>query len=347
VIDVHTHVVPPELPFGTFPGDHWPRVEVDGDTGNVLVGDQPFRTVRSVSWDLDRRAEEMDGHHVARQVLSPMPELFCYWADAAAATDYCHAMNEWLAARVKDGGGRFDAFGIAPMQAPEEAVSMLADVADAGLRGVEIGSNVEGVPLHDARYAPFFAEAERLDLAVFVHAFHPHLFESFSGQPAASGVTFPNEIGFAAGGLVAEGLLHRHRWLRVCASHGAGSLGLLLPRLDRMWEFDPAFQERLPQQPSELARRLFVDLLVFRPYALAYVIDMLGVDRVVVGSDYPFMPDAPGAVLDEMHDLTHDDLERIHTTNALALLGEEAEPWADGREGAADSTRHLGEKETS
>jgi aminocarboxymuconate-semialdehyde decarboxylase len=325
MIDVHTHVVPPELPFGSFRGDQWPRVEVGGDSGNVFVGDTPFRTVRSVSWDLDQRAEEMDAHRVERQVLSPMPELLCYWADADAGTDYCRAMNDWLAARVKDGGGRFDAFGIVPLQAPDAATGMLAEISSTGLRGVEIGSNIEGVPLHDSRYADFFAEAERRDLAVFVHAFHPHLFESFSGPPAASGVTFPNEIGFAAGGLVAEGVLHRHPQLRVCASHGAGSLCLLLPRLDRMWDFDPAFKERMPERPSELARRLFVDVLVFAPYALAYVLDILGADRVVVGSDYPFMPDAPGAVLEEMRGLTKDDLERICTTNALALLGEEEE----------------------
>ena len=121
---------------------------------------------------------------------------------------------------------------------------------------------------------------------------------------------------------MAEGVLHRHPDLRVCASHGAGSLGLLLPRLDRMWEFDPAFKDRLPERPSTLARRLFVDLLVFAPYALAYVLEVLGVDRVVVGSDYPFMPDAPGAVLEAMAGLSREDLERICTTNALALLGD-------------------------
>ena len=322
MIDVHTHVVPAELPFGSYPGDHWPRVEVDGEVGNVFVGDTPFRTVRSASWDLDRRAEDMEEHRVKRQVLSPMPELFCYWADGDSATDYCAAMNDWLAIRVREGRGRFDAFGIVPMQAPDRAAAMLTDVAAAGLRGVEIGSNIEGVPLHDSRYADLFAEAERFGLTVFVHAFHPHLFDSFSGLPAASGVTFPNEIGFAAGGLVAEGVLHRHPELRVCASHGAGSLGLLLPRLDRMWDFDPTFKERLPERPSVLARRFFVDLLVFAPYALTYVLEVLGHDRVVVGSDYPFMPDPPGAILEEMTALSREDLERICTRNALALLGE-------------------------
>src|SRR5581483_2755022 len=294
MIDVHTHVVPAELPFGDFPGDFWPRVHVDGDRGDVYTGATLFRSVTSAAWDPVRRAEEMARHGVERQVLSPMPELFCYWADGASAAAYTSAMNAWLAEQVRGADGRFDAFGIVPMQDPERAARMLADVAALGLRGVEIGSNVGGVPLHDRRYADFFAEAERLDLAVFVHAFHPYGFETINGGPAASGVTFPNEIGFAAAGLVAEGVLHRHPWLRVCASHGAGSLGLTLPRLDRMWEFDPGFRERLPERPSDLARRFFVDLLVFAPAALRYVIEVLGVDRVVVGSDYPFMPDPPG-----------------------------------------------------
>ena len=180
------------------------------------------------------------------------------------------------------------------------------------------------MPLHDPRYAPFFAEADRLGLAVFVHTFHPHTFETITGGPAASGVTFPNEIGFAAAGLVAEGVLHRHPALRVCASHGAGSLGLCLPRMDRMWDFDPDFRERLPERPSDLARRLFADLLVFAPHTLEYVIAVLGSDRVVVGSDFPFMPDPPGAILEHMAGLTPDDVERLRRTNALALLGETA-----------------------
>jgi aminocarboxymuconate-semialdehyde decarboxylase len=322
VIDVHTHVVPPGLPFGSFPGDLWPRVDVDGDRADVYTGSVHFRTVTSAAWDLGRRAEEMHEHGVQRQVLSPMPELFCYWADAASATTYAREMNAWLAGATAGVDGAFDAFGIAPMQAPDAAAGMLAEIAAAGLRGVEVGSNVGGVPLHDARYADFFAEAERLGLAVFVHAFHPYAFDSITGGPAASGVTFPNEIGFAAAGLVAEGVLHRHPALRVCASHGAGSLGLCLPRMDRMWAFDAAFRERLPVRPTELARRLFVDLLVFEPYALEFVIARLGHERIVVGSDYPFMPDPPGAVLEQLTGLSAGELEAISTGNARALLGD-------------------------
>jgi aminocarboxymuconate-semialdehyde decarboxylase len=246
-----------------------------------------------------------------------MPELFCYWADAKAADAYCAEMNQWLGSQV---GEDFDGFGILPMQDPELAAAALEQVQQLGLRGVEIGSNVNGAFLHSGAFHQVFAEADRLNLAVFIHPFHPHGFESVTGGPAASGVTFPNEIGFAMAALIAEGVLAEFPTLRVCATHGAGSLGLLLPRLDRMWAMNPSFQERLPELPSAYARRLFVDLLVFAPHALAFVLAMVGDDQVVVGSDYPFMPDAPGAVLEELVSLSDGQRTRIREINPLRLL---------------------------
>jgi len=317
MIDVHTHVVPLDLPFAGTSGDQWPRVERTDETAVVFVGGQPFRSVERSAWDPERRRQDMKQDGVARQVLSPMPELFCYWADAKAADVYCREMYQWLGSQV---GDDFDAFGILPMQDPELAAAALEQVQQLGLRGVEIGSNVNGAFLHSGAFHQVFAEADRLNLAVFIHPFHPHGFESVTGGPAASGVTFPNEIGFAMAALIAEGVLAEFPNLRVCATHGAGSLGLLLPRLDRMWAMDPSFQERLAERPSTYARRLFVDLLVFAPHALAFVLAMVGDDQVVVGSDYPFMPDAPGAVLDELVSLSDGQRERIREVNPLRLL---------------------------
>jgi aminocarboxymuconate-semialdehyde decarboxylase len=317
MIDVHTHVVPLDLPFTGTSGEGWPRVERTDDTAVVFVGGQPFRSVERSAWDPERRRQDMKQDGVARQVLSPMPELFCYWADAKAADVYCREMNQWLGSQV---GDDFDAFGILPMQDPELAAAALEQVQQLGLRGVEIGSNVNGAFLHSGAFHQVFAEADRLNLAVFIHPFHPHGFESVTGGPAASGVTFPNEIGFAMAALIAEGVLAEFPTLRVCATHGAGSLGLLLPRLDRMWAMDPTFQERLPERPSAYARRIFVDLLVFAPHALDFVLAMVGDDQVVVGSDYPFMPDAPGAVLDELASLDDEQRVRIREINPLRLL---------------------------
>jgi aminocarboxymuconate-semialdehyde decarboxylase len=290
---------------------------MDGDDAIVHVLGNPFRKVTRAAWDPQKRLEDMDATAVRHQVLSPMPELFCYWADAHQAASYCRYMNDWLGAHIDD---RFDCFGIIPMQDPEMAAAELEHVSRLGLRGVEVGSNVEGQYLHTTRYEVVLAEAERLDLAMFIHPFHPPGFETITGGPAASGVTFPNEVGFALGGLIAEGVLESHPSLRLLASHGGGSLGLLLPRLDRMWNMDPGFRERLPGSPSSYAKRLYVDLLVFSPKALQYVLSVVGDDRVVVGSDYPFMPDPPGAVLDEFDDLDDELRGCICDQNAGQLL---------------------------
>ena len=317
MIDVHTHVVPLELPFTDRSGSSWPSVEMDGDEAVVHVMGKPFRRVSRAAWDPEKRREDMAATSVGHQVLSPMPELFCYWADAHDAATYCRDMNEWLGAHIDDS---FDCFGIVPMQDAEMAAAELEHVSRLGLRGVEIGSNVEGEYLHSGRYEVVLAEAERLDLAIFIHPFHPAGFETISGGPAASGVTFPNEIGFALGGLIAEGVFEEHPSLRLLASHGGGSLAMLLPRMDRMWAMDAAFRERLPGRPSSYARRLYVDLLVFSPSALQYVLSVVGDERVVVGSDYPFMPDPPGAVLDELEDLDDQLRECICDENARQLL---------------------------
>ena len=85
MIDVHTHVVPLDLPFAGTSGDEWPRLERNGDSAVAYVGGQPFRSVERSAWDPERRRQDMKEDGVERQVLSPMPELFCYWAEARAA----------------------------------------------------------------------------------------------------------------------------------------------------------------------------------------------------------------------------------------------------------------------
>ena len=263
MIDVHTHVVPAELPFGAKGDDRWPVLEFSGATAKVLIRGSVFRAITSQNWDLGRRLEDMARDGVVTQVLSPMPELFSYWAEPDPAARYCAAMNNWIAEAVRSHPGSFEGLGIVPLQAPDVAGEMLADVRSQGLRGVEIGTNVNGMPLHDRRLEPFFTEAERLGLAVFVHAFHPPRFETLTSPMAANAVTFPLEIGFAIGGLIAEGVVGRCPGLRLCASHGGGALSMIIPRLSFMWANDAAIREKAPERPDVYARRLFYDLLVF------------------------------------------------------------------------------------
>ncbi len=319
IIDTHTHVVPPGLPAPD--GDErWPvLVERDETRADVLVAGRLFRTVDRAAYDLEHRAAHLPPDH--SQVLSPMPELFSYWGEPRAAADYCTAVNEWIAAAVRADPRAFHGFGIVPMQDPETACEQLAQVAGLGLPGVEIGSNIDGVALHDARYADFFGEAARLGVVLFVHAFRPPGIDTFSDPMAGNGVTFPNEIGRAMGGLIAEGVLERHADLRLLASHGGGSLVSLLPRLRYIAKNYERASLLMPRDPGDYARRIFYDLLVFSAPLLELVIDSFGAGRIVVGSDKPFMEHDPVRLLNGFRHLGAATLESIHWGNAAGLLG--------------------------
>jgi aminocarboxymuconate-semialdehyde decarboxylase len=318
MIDVHTHVLPPVLAF-TGGDERWPQVVRDGDTAEVIVAGQLFRRIDSRSWDMARRCEDMERDGVELQVLSPVPELFSYWADPATAEDYCHAMNVWIAAQVTAGDGRFQGLGIAPLQDPDRATGMLASVAALGLRGVEVGTTVEGVSIADLRYTAFFQEAARLGLSVLVHAFRPRHAGVICQPEAELAVTFPVEVGFAMAGLIANGTLAAAPGLRLCASHGGGTLAMGLSRLHDAWTRSDHLQELLPDGPWTYAQRLYYDTLTFDPVALDHLVARVGADRIVVGSDYPGPFGPPGATVRECTSLS---LQTGLRNNALAFLGE-------------------------
>jgi aminocarboxymuconate-semialdehyde decarboxylase len=319
MIDLHAHVVPDSVPFDVGGAGDWPRLVAGRDIGDVFLGGRHFRRVDRIAWDLERRAEELEAR-AHRQVLSVMPELFCYWAPPRAAADYCRSTNDWLVKAVAD-RDCFDAFGIVPLQQPDRAASMLPAMADAGLRGVAVGSNVEGVPLYDPRFESLFAAAAELGMIVFAHAFHPPRFSTLPDAATANAVTFPTEIGEIVAGLVGCGVLQANPRLRLLASHGAGSVSILLPRLDMAWELGGPLAERLVDRPSIQAQRLWVDPLLYSTAALRLLVDTLGRDSIVAGTDAPFLPPPSWPSVASAFGVGEAEALAILDQNARALLG--------------------------
>lgn len=319
-IDVHTHVVPDRIPFGlSAVDDRWPVLRQGRETGDVLIGGDVYRTVARTAWDLDARAAALPARGARAQVLSPMPHLVSYWAPIEQALDFSRGLNGWLADAVRAHPGVFYGLGTVPLQDPDAAAAELSAVRDLGLSGVELGTNVNGVSIADARFRDVFVEADRLGLSVFVHAFQPPMAAAVPG-PAASAVCFPLDIALAVSGLIANGTLELCPTLRLCASHGGGGLGLTLPRLSHAWQHKARMRERLPTPPEVTARRLFYDILLFDPAALRYLIDFVGPDQIVVGSDYPFLDVPPEWPLTDAG-LSDDVLAGIREHNALRFLG--------------------------
>ena len=293
-VDVHTHVVPESFPgyAGRHADVRWPSMRpVDACHSDVVIAGSVFRTVTDDCWSVARRLERMDEMAVRFQVLSPMPELLSYWIapeDAAALARYVNGEIATMTARAP---GSFAGLGATPLQDVDLAISeMEFAVRELGLKGVEIGTNVNGVSIGDNSFDPFFAAAAELDAAVFVHALRPVVGrDRLIGPPSlAASVGFPCETALAIVSLITGGVLERYPGLRLAFSHGGGVFALVLPRLQHVWAIDEEMREAITRSPRDYARTLFYDSLVYDADALALLVSSFGEDQILVGTDYPF-----------------------------------------------------------
>jgi aminocarboxymuconate-semialdehyde decarboxylase len=289
-----------------------------------MIAGKVFRTVSDHSWSLERRLEVMDASGIQRQVLSPMPELLSYWLEAEDAEVLGRHVNDAIAGMVADGKGRFAGLGMVPLQDPDRSIGELEQLMRMGFKGVEIGSNVNGVSIGDVRFAAFFAAAERLGAAIFVHALHPVGTDRLIGPPSMSALAlFPCETSTAIVSLMMAGIVARHSALRVAFSHGGGVFGLVLPRFMQGWNLSPGLQEATGGSPAELARRLYYDTLVYDADTLRFLIERFGVTQLCVGSDHPFtiQETRPVAAVEKLG-LSAPDEALVLSGNARRFLGE-------------------------
>lgn len=325
-IDIHTHVVPLGLPdmTGRQAAERFPvlgnRV---GDRAEVLVNGVNIRPVSSVCWDVDARLRAMADSGVTRQVISPMPALLTYWSDPVDAHYYADGLNDAIADMVEQAPGHLVGFGALPLQEPSAAVAAVPRLVELGLRGVEIGSNIDGRPIGDPAFFDVFRALADAGLAVFVHSMTPDT-DRLVGVPVLDNVVgFPSDVGLAAASVVTGGLMQAVPGLRIAFSHGGGTFGSLLPRIVMGWRVFGADALRMSVDPDTVARSLWFDTLVYDGRTLRHLMDMLGPDHFAVGSDFPFVvqEDPPGAVLDSPA-LAGVDEQALRYGNAKRLLGE-------------------------
>jgi len=291
-IDVHTHIVPFDLPPSPSGAQRWPVMEPGTDCGhrNVMIAGTLFRTVSDACWDVSRRLEAMDATGITVQVLSPMPELLSYWFSPADALVLGQAVNDAIAGMVQQAPARFFGLGMVPMQNPELAARELAALMrDGRFRGIEIGTNVNGVSIADPRFHPVFAAAEEIGASVFVHALHPAGDMHMVGPPALRALSaFPCETALTIAALMTSGTLSRFPRLKIAFSHGGGAFGLVLPRLMQGWTVLPPIRNAIAESPAEIARRLYYDSLAYDADTLAFLASVFGETQILVGTDYPF-----------------------------------------------------------
>ena len=333
LIDAHAHVMPgsfPVAPAGCDPAA-WPRMEA-AEAGARVRASGPMRfTARAVWFDAEQRLAASAASGVDAEVVSPFPPLLNYTLPAGFGRDLARWVSEYIALLCAAAPGRLYGLGTVPLQDPDLAAGELSVLAGLGLAGVEIASHMGGVSLGDPRFLGFFAEAERLGLAVFVHAM-PAPSDRLPG-PAVATFGVGIEGSLAAAAIVTGGVAEKYPSLRLAFSHAAGGFPLQLTRAQwfwgRTWNEEPPGERgpeaepwAAPVGPAELARRFWYDSLVFDRRAIRYLVDMLGADRLLVGSDFPAMPreEPCGRTLRSMG-LDADELEDITWHNCFRFLG--------------------------
>jgi aminocarboxymuconate-semialdehyde decarboxylase len=322
-IDIHTHFVPCDIPNQTGRNPLWPSIERKGaDGAAVMVGGKVFRVIDSRSWDAQRRIEDMSADDVDVQVVSPMPELLSHWFPADDADTLCRHINEGIAELCSSHSTQFIGIGMVPMQDTSLAVRRLEEIKSLGLRGIEIGTHINGIPLGDARLHEIYGAAEQTGLMMMVHPLHPLGLDRMGGRPELAAVAaFPLETAFAAVSLMTNGVTERFPKLRILLSHGGGALPWILPRLRRARAIGPPLDSLFPRDPGEMVKSFYYDTILYDDVALDYLLAKVGKDRLVAGSDYPFTikQDRPAEFAEQALGIARETF----ANNARGLLGHE------------------------
>jgi aminocarboxymuconate-semialdehyde decarboxylase len=319
--DVHAHVIVHEI---TGEDDWRPRVWRDdgGDQVVELAGKQIRAAVQEFV-DVDGILAAQDEAGVDRVLLCPWVPLLYYDAEPEDGLGRARIQNEALAALVRAHPDRIAALGATPLQAPELAADEVRRLMGEGvLKGVEVAASVHGVFLGDDRFEPFWEAAEETGALVFIHP-TTRGFDSpaFQDYYLWNTVANPLETATTAAHMVVAGVMERHPELRVLLAHGGGALLAVRGRMRHAHGFQPQARSRLGESPDDSLRRFYFDTLTHDEALLRALIDYVGAEHVLLGSDYPFdMGDARHVETVRALGLDADVEARILSGNAEELI---------------------------
>ena len=325
-IDIHAHIVVPQAAKLAQPHVDISRIPLAhfADAATKEINAQQEKDVGEVMTTIDRRLFDLDKMGIDIQVVAPAPGQ-CYYSIDPKIAEAAHRLaNDGVVEYCSRKPDRFVGLGVVTLQEPEIAVRELDYIMnDLKLKGVEILTNVDGQELSDPKFRPFFARAEQLGAFIMMHP------NGFTHGERLTHFYFNNVLGnplettLALHNLIFSGTLARFPDLKLMAVHGGGYLPGYSGRIDHAWGARQDCHGELPLPPTTYLRQVYLDTVVFTYHQLAYLIDVFGPDRIVMGTDYPFdMAEYnPIGHVAGVHGMDEATLAQIAGGNAARVLG--------------------------
>ncbi|MFM0005116.1 amidohydrolase family protein [Paraburkholderia dipogonis] len=292
-IDMHAHFFPPitREEAAQLDAQHapWLALDSDAETGMIMTGDRAFRPITRPLWDPLRRVEEMDRLGIDIQLMCATPVLFGYTYPAATVVDWARRLNDRALELCSAAPGRLKALAQVPLQDIELACAEASRAKASGHHGVQIGNHVGQKDLDDEGLVQFLIHCANENIPVLVHPWDMMNDGRMKKWMLPWLVAMPAETQLSILSLILSGAFERiPRSLKLCFAHGGGSFAFLLGRVDNAWRERDIVRENCPHLPSSYVDRFCVDSAVFDDGALRLLVDVMGPERVMLGSDYPF-----------------------------------------------------------
>ena len=325
-IDVHAHILPRDWPnlAAKYGDDRFPVIVHTGDSHRIYKDGKFFREVWESAWDGEKRIADYARFGVQVQVVSTVPVLFSYWAKPHQALELHRHLNDHCAQLCRQYPRHYAGIGTVPLQSPNLAVRELERCMEQlGLQGVQIGSHVGDWNLDAPELFPFFEAAADLGAAVLVHPWDMMGADTMPKYWLPWLVGMPAEQSRAACSLVFGGVLERLPKLKVMLAHGGGAFPYTIGRIEHGFRMRPDLVATdNARNPREYLSRLYFDSCVHDPQALRYLVDTVGIEQVMLGTDYPFPlgEQEPGSGIAALG-LEESGQRRLYHGTALEWLG--------------------------
>ena len=323
MIDIHAHIFPHitqsearALDPATAP---WLRID-DAESGMIMKGTEEFRPVYSVLWDPEVRVADMDRRGLDLQIVSATPIMFGYELPASRVAGWAARMNDLALEYCAGHPDRLKALAQVPLQDTELACREASRAVACGHVGVQIGNHVGDRDLDDSQLVEFLHHCAVNDIPVLAHPW-----DMMGGAGRMRQWMLPWLVAMPAGtslgilSLILSGAFERlPRSLKLCFAHGGGSFAFTLGRVDNAWKYRDIVRQDCPNPPSSYVDRFSVDCAVFDHKALRLLIDVMGRERVMLGSDYPYPlgEQQIGQLVSTADFLTPADQQKILVDNA-------------------------------